>query len=330
MTNRTVDNWQRLGTSKTSKKSNQTRKIVTIKAYKKENIIFIGSEFDYDSFWLKNMFIAPAYVFVRDSKKFRKCDKVTIAYIDYGYTRLEKLAIEGIKNDIKFPCKIDFVSIKTISQINSVFNNNREVFKIQDIAFFSHGLPGKIALNYNSSPSIDINKSTINSIVNNSFLANACVYSYACRTGVSQSNEKFSSLSSAAPNLSFAQNFSNKHNVSFYAFYTRTLYKDILFTRDDSSSISSNLRSKRRENMDLDSFNLLGKYEALKHKGIGHTITIRAPVRIPNFFDLIPKGNVGEGVEDYSLWRKGGGMKLPVSGNTPEGLPTGMYQFNPK
>ena len=64
--------------------------------------------------------------------------------------------------------------------------------------------------------------------------------------------------------------------------------------------------------------------------GLGHTIVIKAPVRIPNFFDLIPMGNVGEGVEDYSLWRKGGGMNLPSTAETPLGLPKGIHIFQPR
>lgn len=326
----TTDNWQRIGQSSTSPKSNTNRAVVSTKVPKTENIVFIGSEYDYDSFWLKNMFIASAYPFIKDRKKFRACDKVTIAYVDYGYTRLEKLAIEGLKEEINFPCDIRFIPIYMQSQVIDIFNEQRATYKIQDLAFFCHGLNSVIALNYYSSPPINLTTSQIKSLNPNIFLSNGTAYSYACRTGISKSDDEFTKLSSAEPSLSFAQNFSTHNGINFHAFYKRSLYRNILFIPKESSSISKELRTKRSNNGDLSSFNLLTNYEALKHVGLGHTIVIKSPIKMPNFFDLIPGGNVGEGVEDYSLWRKGGGMNLPSTAETPLGLPTGIHIFKPK
>lgn len=326
----TTDNWQKIGQSSTSIKSNTNRAVVSTRKPKTENIIFIGSEFDYDSFWLKNMFIASAYPFIKDRKKFRACDTVTIAYVDYGYTHLEKLAIEGLGEEVSFPCDIRFVPIYMQSQVIDIFNEQRETYKIQDLAFFCHGLNSVISLNYYSSPPINLTTSQINSLNPNIFISNGTAYSYACRTGVSKSDEEFSNLSSAKPDLSFAQKFSTHNNIKFHAFYKRSFYRNILFTLDESPYLSKDLRAKRKSNGDLGSFNLLTKHEALKHVGLGHTIVIKAPVRIPNFFDLIPMGNVGEGVEDYSLWRKGGGMNLPSTAETPLGLPKGIHIFQPR
>lgn len=36
------------------------------------------------------------------------------------------------------------------------------------------------------------------------------------------------------------------------------------------------------------------------------------------------------GVDEYALWRKGSGLSLPVAGDDPEGLPTGMRAFKAK
>lgn len=44
----------------------------------------------------------------------------------------------------------------------------------------------------------------------------------------------------------------------------------------------------------------------------------------------IPRGAVFEGTNGYSLWRKGGGLKIPISANTPKGLPASMTKFTPK
>ena len=48
--------YKKIGTAMTSPVENTTRKEVFIKVPKTENIIFIGSENYYDSFWLKMMF----------------------------------------------------------------------------------------------------------------------------------------------------------------------------------------------------------------------------------------------------------------------------------
>lgn len=44
----------------------------------------------------------------------------------------------------------------------------------------------------------------------------------------------------------------------------------------------------------------------------------------------IPRGAVSEGTVGYSLWRKGGGLKIPVAASTPIGLPSIMTRFSPK
>lgn len=85
------------------------------------------------------MFIAAAYPFVKNRNKFRQCDKVTITYVDYGYTRLEKLAIEGLKNEISFTTNIRFVALKTKSGAINVLSEDRGNYKIQDLAFFVMG-----------------------------------------------------------------------------------------------------------------------------------------------------------------------------------------------
>ena len=321
-----ADNWELIGQSSTSPRSNTNRAVVSTKVPKTENIIFIGSEFEYNNFWLKNMFIAAAYPFIKNRKKFRACDKVTIAYVDYGYTRLEKLAIEGLKNEIEFTDNIIFVALKTKSKIIELLNANRENYKIKDLAFFCHGLNGKITLNYSARPNIDLTTSDINSIGNTNFLSSAKASSYACRTGMADSvtlrtQGSFDDISEADPDNSFAQLFANRHNIDFYAFHKRTLYSNILNPKDDAEKIAEDLKNKRKTNS-IDVISILENYEALTHPELGEGYK--------NMWGWIPRGAVSEGAVGYSLWRKGGGLKIPVAASTPTGLPSIMTRFSPK
>ena len=322
----TTDNWQRIGQSSTSPKSKTNRAVVSTRKPKTENIIFIGSEFEYNNFWLKNMFIAAAYPFIKNKSKFRECDKVTIAYVDYGYTRLEKLAIEGLKDEIKFTNNITFVALKTKSKVIELLNADRENYKIKDLAFFCHGLNGKITLNYSGRPNIDLTNSDINTIGNTNFLSSARASSYACRTGMSddltlRTQGSFNNISEANPDSSFAQLFANRHNIDFYAFHKRTLYSNILNPKDDAEKISEDLRNKRTINSD-NIISILENYEALLHAELGESYK--------NMWGWIPRGAVSEGTNGYSLWRKGGGLRIPVAANTPTGLPASMTKFSPK
>lgn len=321
-----ADTWKVIGQSSTSPRSNTDRAVVTTRAPKTENIIFIGSEFEYNNFWLKNMFIAAAYPFVKNRSRFRQCDKVTIAYVDYGYTRLEKLAIEGLKNEIEFTDNITFIALKTKTKIIELLNANRENYKIKDLAFFCHGLNGKITLNYSGRPNIDLTTSDINTIGNTNFLSSATVSSYACRTGMAdnitlRTQGSFDNISEADPDNSFAQLFANRHSIDFYAFHKRTLYSNILNPKDDAEKIAENLKDKRKVNSS-DVISILENYEALPHPELGESYK--------NMWGWIPRGAVLEGTVGYSLWRKGGGLKVPVAANTPTGLPSTMTRFSPK
>ncbi|WP_299185308.1 hypothetical protein [uncultured Psychrobacter sp.] len=321
-----TDNWELIGQSSTSPRSNTNRVVVSTRVPKTENIIFIGSEFEYNNFWLKNMFIAAAYPFIKNRNKFRECDKVTIAYVDYGYTRLEKLAIEGLKNEIKFTDNVTFIALKTKSKIIELLNADRENYKIKDLAFFCHGLNGKITLNYSGRPNIDLTNSDINAISNTSFLSSARASSYACRTGMSdnltlRAQGSFDSISEADPDNSFAQLFANRHNIDFYAFHKRTLYSNILNPKGDAEKISEDLRKKRTISSS-DVIPILEIYEALVHVELGENYK--------NMWGWVPRGAVSEGTNGYSLWRKGGGLKTPVAANTPIGLPATMTKFSPK
>ncbi|MGP9689172.1 type VI secretion system Vgr family protein [Psychrobacter sp. AOP22-C1-C5] len=208
----------------------------------------------------------------------------------------------------------------------SYVSEDRGDYKIQDLAFFCHGLNGKITLNYSGRPNIDLTNSDINRIGNNNFLSSAIASSYACRTGMSDSltlrtQGSFNSISEADSSNSFAQLFANKHNIDFYASYKRTLYSNILNPKSDADKMFEEIRNKRATNKDK-IISILGNYEALPHADLGESYK--------NIWGLAPRGAVAEGTNDYSLWRKGDGLGIPIAAKTPTGLPASMTKFTPK
>lgn len=295
--------WKQIGSSKTTPVDQTKRKDVKVKLPKKENIIIIGSELDYDSFWLKMMFIGAACKFINDATKFRLADKKTILFIDKGYSHFEKLALENLK-----PSGFNIIPVRSISTITNHLNNSRDEYKVQDIAFFSHGLPGVIELNFMSVSSISFNSKELNNIKSDIFLSSGHIYSYACRTGVANRTNDFSK---SDPQNSLAQLMANKFKVPVSAFYKRSFYGAVLRKKEDSENIVQQLASGKNEDCS-NVVEIMPQHEALPHEGLGGF------------------GAWREGTKDYALWRKTGGITLPTSANTPEGWPDSFTIFSPK
>lgn len=197
--------------------ADKKRPEVKIKVPKTENIIFIGSEMYYDSFWLKMMFISAAYV---KAKALRKADKQTIAYVDEGYTHIEKLTLDHLHENMGF----EIIKLKSSNDIVKLMNRDRTNYKLLDVAFFSHGVVGQIALNYWSKESaIDFDTDNFERVDSKSFAANGCIYSYACRTGVGVDDNKmgFTSEAEAEPENSLAQELATFFNIQVHAYLKR-------------------------------------------------------------------------------------------------------------
>lgn len=283
-----------------------------VKIPKTENIIFIGSEQYYDSFWLKMMFIGAAYV---KAKSLRKADKQTIAYVNEGYTFQEKLAIEHFRKNGKF----DLVKLSTSSDLVNLLNQDRETYKLLDVAFFSHGVINQISLNYNGDgDAVDLSTANFSKVSAKAFAANGRLYSYACRTGVSVEDWKrgFNNEAEAKPEHSLAQKLADHFGIEVHAFLRRTFYGDVLREKSQSEVISSTLNSER-ETRNGQAIAIPPDHEALHHPGLADSL---------NPFS----GPKREGTDNYALWRKNGGLQLPTAASSPTGLPTAMRAFKPK
>lgn len=285
---------------------------------KTENIIIIGSEQYYDSFWWKMMFITPGFSIATGMKRppyWQAADKTTVLYVSDGYVKAELLPIEWLKDN-------SAVNVQTINSIGKLISylNNRNVgsqeHKIRHLLFMAHGLHDKIALNFYKRPNINVKTKQISAVKSDIFIPEGRIYSYACRTGVSVDDETFDNLEQAKPENSLAQKMADHFGVKVHAYYTRTLFRGCIRDPADSSSISQSLKQKREE-QEGQIIQISDEHEGLPHPGQGASFWYET-------------GQEEEGTSEYSLWRKAGARYLPTGANTPAGLPNTMQVFEPK
>ncbi|UOF17346.1 hypothetical protein IEQ11_12255 [Lysobacter capsici] len=312
-------NWKKEGDSQTSPLENKQRKEVEIKKPLRENVIFVGSEMNYDSFWLKMMFIAASYRIAKHNQLFRTADKTTLAYVDNGYVRFEKLTLDYLAQNHN--CKIQKITKQ--ADIATLLNEDRENHKLQDVAFFSHGIVGKISLNYDGATAIDFDEKLMKSVSSTAFTRDGRLFSYACRTGVSVEDWKrgFNNESEAAPQNSLAQKLADHFDIEVHAYLRRTFYGDVLRAKAQSAGIASTLKSTRDTRKDDTLIvDLPPEHEALPHPGLADNGST-------GIFGYFERGAIGEGTDNYALWRKQGGRVFPTAADSPKGLPTDMRRF---
>lgn len=282
---------------------------------KKENVIFIGSEEKYDLFWLKMMFVAPAFKVGDKGMFLRKSDKSTVVLVDVGYTRLEKLPLETLKRHRGF----NIVALNSSNAIVKYLNNRpqkkKEKTLLQDVVFFCHGEPGKIALNYKGrGPDVDITHRELAAMKKDIFISDGKIYSYACRTGISGWYENFKNDKEADPKNSLAQKMADHFKVHVHAFLSRSDYGSVLREKSDSKRIAKAMREgrKTRNGKVID---IPPDHEGLPHPGLAKGGPFSSTDE--------------EGTDEYALWRKKGAIRMPQAGSTPTGLSKMMRRFTP-
>lgn len=294
-------------------------KIEAIKAQPKkrtENILFIGSEQHYDLFWLKMMFVGAAHFFA--NRNMRKADQTVVAYVDSGYVRAEKLAIEGLAQGLD----AEVIALDGAEKVSALLGRKRDEFHLLDVAIFSHGLVGSVDLDYNGPYGIRLKSGHFTKVRNDAFAPNGRLLSYACRTGIGESSHLkdkfgFKNDSEAKPEMSLAQAIANHFDIKVYAFLRRSFYGEVLRAKADSESIAALLRAGRA-GQEGSVIQIPPEHEALPHLGL-------ASSGADNWF--YSYGPKGEGTNDYALWRKKGGRILPTAASTPTGLSSGQRVF---
>ena len=302
--------WKKIGESSLSPTAKKERSEVKLKVVKKENIIVIGSEEHYSSFILKMMFMAAATHKLNSG--LRKADNIVVACVAKGYTSFELGVLEVYRE--QYGCEV--VLIKSLSDLISLLNRNRTEIKIQDLYFYSHGLPNLITLNLDSSPDINISSGNLSKIKPDVFVNDGILHSYACRTGVDASPytpvDSYDSDQSAKPVTSLAMLMAKYFNITVKAFFTRTFYGAVVRDASQDEAIAKELNDLRDDGDHAVYPLMKGEYEALPHIGLSTGLR-----------------GWWSGVSDYALWRNKGGRQAPVSGDTPKGLSRGAKQFKP-
>ncbi len=285
----------------------------------KENLILVGSERYYSSFWWKMMFIAPAYAMVKHNIKLQAADVTTIAYVKNEYTNHELLPFEYLKNTMNIKLKViggpdDVINIMKERPTKKVDDREHKNL-LQDVAIFCHGFPGQLAFNYSKmGPDYDVEFRHFKTLKPDIFIPNGKIYSYACRTGISSDDGSFKNDAEAKPEESLAQQLADHFKVTVHAYLTRTLFRNIIREPNQSKHIASTLKSSRKtQNGKV--IQIPPEHEGLPHPGLDYTFS---------------RSQIKEGVNEYALWRKEGATKMPYAANTPKGLSKTMRQFKPR
>lgn len=298
--------------------SDKKRVAVKVKVPKTENIIFIGSEMFYDLFWLKMMFIGAAFPM---AKAMRQADRVVIAYVDEGYTHLEKLAIDLLQKNCAAKANSKTVEVKKLASsvdVTDLLNRAREDYKLLDVFFASHGVVGAIDLSYSGRKSVKITSGAVPSIATSAFAPHGRLYSYACRTGVSVEDYKagFKTEADAKPENSLAQKMADHFGIEVHAFLRRSFYGNVLRDPSMSETIVKALSAGRKVSGDNAVIDIPPEHEGLPHSGLADGWILSGPKR--------------EGTDNYALWRKLGGRTLPTAADSPAGLGAEMRVFKPR
>jgi hypothetical protein len=263
---------------------------------------------EYDLFWLKMMFVAAAYKMA--ATQMRSADRTVIAYVDNGYTHLEKLAIDGLQTLYSAEVR----KISSPGQVVELMNRDRDNYKLLDVFFSTHGVLQRIDLNYAAYPAVQLTHGVFTQVSSSAFATNGRIYSYACRTGISVQDYplwRFSSDADARPDDSLAQKLADHFQIEVHAFLRRSFYGAVLRDRAQSATIASTLKAGRAQAGFQQVIPIPPEHEGLPHPGLADSSSPRR-----------------EGTDNYALWRHGGGRVLPGSADTPTGLSAGMRVFN--
>lgn len=282
----------------------------------RENVIIIGSERHYRSFWWKMMFVAGAFV---AAKQARPADKYTLLLVDFYYTPLELARLKTLPDYTIVSVKSKQAILDHLSTRPEIREGNKvQKFKLQDVYVFAHGgiyptsQTSEFWLNLEGDTKIDITYTDIAATPKDLFVPDGAFYSYACRTGISVFCEKeaiFPSDEAAKPENSLAQLMANHYGISVHAFHRRTDYTYILRDPSDSWWIGAAVHTWRYYYGD-EPFDISEEFEALPHPGLSQDAD-------------------WEGTTDYALWRKAGGREMPGSAETPFGTTPGMFVYRP-
>lgn len=273
---------------------------------KTENIVIIGSEFEYElaGFQLKLMFLSCGYGVASGALMppgWTAADRTTIGYVNKGYNRWELLNLDYLR-DTHGMRIVPMASVNDFTNLLSERGEGDEKHDIKNLALFCHGLPSYLALNYaGPNDNMRVWIGDVTSLPADLFSKDGKIFSYACRTAMG----------------GYGQALADHFNVQVRAFKKRTNYGSVIRERSRHEDIAAQMK-EAREGREGERISLPPDHEAYPHPGLSGG-------RIPIFSD----GGEAEGINDYALWRLNGARALPLSGDTPEDQPAGIFTLEP-
>lgn len=273
---------------------------------KTENIIIIGSEFEYklSGFQLKLMFLSCGYAVAQGTlvpPGWTSADRLTIGYVDKGYNRWELLNLDYLRDQLG----VNVVAMSSTSDFINLLSERgegEERHEIQNLALFCHGLPSYLALNYaGPGDNMRVFVGRMTGLPSNLFAEGGKIFSYACRTAMG----------------GYGQSLADHFNVDVRAFKRRTHYGNVIRLRTNHETIATAMAAAR-VGKEGERIPLPPEHEAYPHAGL-------SAGRIP----FVSDGGEAEGINDYALWRLNGGRALPSTGDTPEDQPSGIFTLSP-
>ena len=288
----------------------------------KENIIFVGSQAleGHVIFWSKLCFMGAAYFQSRNTSQFRPADRNTLAYVDNKYTATEKKLMSdlfGVSNTKVLSTSSDIIALfHSDSRVMTVAGLKRRI-RLQDVAFFCHGYPLKLALNdfnpKNPHPGetpINFREAEVKGCNENAFLPNGRIYSYACRTGIAVDGDPPSDAE-AGLDRSLAQIMADHYGISVFAFLRRSEYEHTLYTQQQDQRIRLHMPLSPPDS-DL---TILPGIKALYHPHVN------SPDK--------PQGFPHAKYANHALWLDNGSWRLPYAAASPEGVSADFREFVP-
>lgn len=274
-----------------------------VKILQREYVVIAGTEQHSPNYGNKLMFPAQAVRSVRTLYPHKRY--CTLLLFTDGYNKAER---DVIKRDVfKHNPLVHFKELNSKAALVDYLNKgdkhcDRSKIIVKELTIFSHGLPSILDFGLDGSNEAvqRFGIGDVESLSIPAFSIKPTVYSYACRTGNSDSrlvtlNPQYTYGTDWAtlvkPQSSLAQVLANHLNAEVYAYLRRSFYMNTWLDGGDK---------QYKE-----------QYEEVEDESINGWMT--------------PKKWIVDW--DEALWNSNGAVSGPTAGTTPKGLPQNMYIF---
>jgi RHS repeat-associated protein len=284
--------------------------IVTIDPDGKENIVIVGTEEHYKNPANKMMFAAQA---IRQIKKYASSEpdeKTTILLATSGYSSKQ---IAQIRASAK-KYGVEVVEVASAKQIINYINSQCEESSgvtdarnhdpVTNVDFFAHGKVGQIAIGLDGPKQTEyqISPSVLSGLSECAFSQNALISSFACRTGLGNTNinEFTYPWEDFERSKSIAQEIANKGHVKVNAYISRSDYSGTFGSSDDRA--------------------------LLKAASVGYYPGAEVAKLVKDFTNYL-NGLIRN--SDGSIWHPEGAYHPVQGGSTPKGTPNDIKTYTP-